>query len=98
MRHRILVVSDSPLSRDLLSVRFQTRGYEVAAVSGIEDAFYAVSRVHPHAVLLDLQLCDADGFLLAAWMRQQTLLREVPVIAVTPHSVAVEEEAVLEMQ
>jgi two-component system cell cycle response regulator DivK len=98
VKRRILVVSDSPLSRHLLSGRLKTRGYEVAAVSGIEDAFHAVVRVHPHAVLLDLQLCDDDGFLLAAWMREQTLLQQIPVIAVTPHSMAVEEEGVLEMR
>jgi hypothetical protein len=29
-------------------------------------------------------------------MREQTLLQQVPVIAVTPHSMAVEEEGILE--
>ncbi len=47
-------------------------------------------------VLLDVRLGAEDGLTLAAWMREQPALREIPVIAVTAQAMASERQHVLE--
>lgn len=96
MKHRILVVEDNPLSCELLCDWLETQGYEVLSASNLKDAIVAVEKVQPDAVLLDVQLGANDGLALAAWMRQQTELRHLPVIAVTAHAMVVEQERVLQ--
>jgi CheY-like chemotaxis protein len=49
----------------------------------------------PEAVLLDVQLGDEDGLSLAAWMRKQAEFSGIPVIAVTAHAMATEQERFL---
>jgi len=47
-------------------------------------------------VLLDVQLGADDGLSLAAWLRQQPALRDIPVIAVTAHAMVTERERILQ--
>ncbi len=96
MTHRILVVEDNPFSRELLCDWLETEGYEVISAENLEGAFAAVERKQPHAVLLDVQLGADDGLSLAAWMREQPVLRQVPVIAVTAHAMITEQERILQ--
>ncbi len=50
----------------------------------------------PDAVLLDIHLGAEDGLDLVAWMRQKPGTREIPVIAVTAHALASEQEQILQ--
>jgi CheY-like chemotaxis protein len=47
-------------------------------------------------VLLDVQLGDEDGLSLAVWMRKQTKLCRIPVIAVTAHALVTEQQRFLQ--
>jgi two-component system cell cycle response regulator DivK len=91
----ILVVEDNPMSRELLCDWLEVQGYEVASARTLEEAFVAVERAQPDAVLLDVQLGTEDGLSLPGWMRKQSALRHIPVIAVTAHAMMVEQERVL---
>ncbi|MFY9529030.1 MAG: response regulator [Candidatus Acidiferrales bacterium] len=95
MKHCILVVEDNQLNRELLCDWLETRGYEVVSASDLKEGFAAVEKAKPHAVLLDVQLGADDGLSLAAWIREQTALRHIPVIAVTAHAMVVEQERIL---
>jgi CheY-like chemotaxis protein len=46
--------------------------------------------------LLDVQLGSEDGLALAAWIRRQPELREIPIIAVTAHALVTDHERVLQ--
>ncbi len=96
MRTRILVVEDNLLNRELLRDWLDTEGYEVTAAADLKTGFGAVEKEHPHAVLLDVQLGADDGLSLAAWLRQQPALRDIPVIAVTAHAMVTERERILQ--
>lgn len=95
MNNRILVVEDNPLNAELLTEWLETEGYEVLSASDLKTAYAAIERLHPHAVLLDVQLGNENGLSLAAWMRQQPALRHIPVIAVTAHAMASERDLIL---
>ncbi len=96
MKHRILVVEDNPLNRELLCDWLQLEGHEVVSVEDLGTAFRTLEDQQPDAVLLDVQLGDEDGLSLAAWMRKQPKLCHVPVIAVTAHAMVTEQQRFLQ--
>jgi CheY-like chemotaxis protein len=95
MKHRILVVEDNALNRELLCDWLDAEGYEVISAENLKTALAAVESHPPHVVLLDIQLGADDGLSLVSWMREQQGLRSIPVIAVTAHAMAVEQGRIL---
>jgi CheY-like chemotaxis protein len=91
MKHRILVVEDNALNRELLCDWLDAEGYEVISAENLKTALAAVESHPPHVVLLDIQLGPDDDLSLVSWMREQQGLRSIPVIAVTAHAMAVEQ-------
>jgi len=97
MTHRILVVEDNLVNRELLCVWLETEGYDVTSAEDLKAAFAAVQSHQPHAVLLDIQLGDEDGVDFATWVRQQdSSLRQIPIIAVTAHAMTTERQRILQ--
>ncbi len=96
MKHRILVVEDDPLSRELLFDWLETEGYEVVTAADLQAGFAAIHSQPPHLVLLDVKLGADNGLKLAFWMRQQPELRHIPVIAVTAHAMVTEQERIFQ--
>jgi CheY-like chemotaxis protein len=96
VKHRILVVEDNPLNRELLCDWLEAEGHEALSVEDLASAFLTLELEQPDAVLLDVQLGDEDGLSLAAWMRKRPKLCRVPVIAVTAHALVTEQQSFLE--
>lgn len=96
MKHRVLVVEDNPANRELLCDWLQSEGYGVSAAATLEEAYCCFGDPRPEVVLLDVQLGADDGLALAQWLRRQPELREIPVIAVTAHAMAVDQARILE--
>ena len=96
MTHRILVVEDNELNRELLCDWLEAENYQVASAANLEQAFAAVQEKPPGAVLLDVQLGDQDGLSLASWIRKQPKLCHIPVIAVTAHAMVTEQERIFQ--
>jgi two-component system nitrate/nitrite response regulator NarL len=62
-RVRVVIVDDQPIFRDVARDVLTARGYEVVAEAATAaTAVEAVERHEPHAMLLDVQLGDDDGF------------------------------------
>ena len=97
MTHRILVVEDNLVNRELLCVWLETEGYDVTSAEDLKAAFAAVQSRQPHAVLLDIQLGDEDGADFATWVRRQdSSVRGIPIIAVTAHAMTTERQRILQ--
>lgn len=96
MKNRILVVEDNLMNRELLCDWLEAQGHVVLSVEDLSSAFLALEDQQPDAVLLDVQLGNEDGLSLAAWMRKQPKLSRVPVIAVTAHAMATEQQRFLQ--
>lgn len=95
MRHRILVVEDNPLNRELLCDWLETEGHDVLSAGDLNAAMRSIQDRPPDAVLLDVQLGNEDGLELAAWMRKQPKLRLIPVLAVTAQALVTEQSSFL---
>lgn len=96
MKKRILIVEDNSLNSELLRDWLEAEGYEALVAADLNAAFAAVRTQQLDAVLLDIQLGTDDGLLLASWMREQPVLRLIPVIAVTAQAMAAEQPRILE--
>lgn len=96
MKHRILIVEDDPLSRELLCDWLETEGYEVVTAVDLKAGFAAMQTQSPHLVLLDVKLGADDGLELASWMHQKPELQHIPVIAVTAHAMVTEQERIFQ--
>ena len=60
------------------------------------DLKSAFAAVRSHQPLLDIQVGGDDGLALATWIRQEPAFREIPVIAVTAHAMADEQQRILQ--
>lgn len=80
---RVLVVEDHPLNRKLVRDVLQAAGYEVVEAATGEDGLVVAASTPPDLVLMDLQLPGMDGAETLHRLRQGTLDRRVPVVAVT---------------
>jgi CheY-like chemotaxis protein len=96
MTHRILVVEDNLLNRELLCDWLETEGFAVVSAASLTEAFAALEDEAPHAVLLDVQLGVEDGLSLAEWIRSDSRLRSLPVIAVTAHAMVTDQQRVMQ--
>ena len=54
MREHLLVVEDNALSRELLCDWLETENYQVTWASNLQQAFDAIKKLPPDAILLTL--------------------------------------------
>ena len=89
---KILLVEDNEMNRDMLSRRLVKRGYEVViAVDGEEGVARARSE-SPDLILMDMSLPVVDGWEATRRIKADPATREIPVIALTAHAMAGDEE------
>jgi two-component system, cell cycle response regulator DivK len=79
----ILVVEDDTASRRLIRTVLGSRRYHVEQAEDLEQARRFLAHTVPALVLLDIRLRGSDGLELARDIRNDTRLRDVPIIAIT---------------
>ena len=89
---RILVVEDNPLNLKLVRDVLQFAGYDVVEAQSGEDGLRAAQQDPPDLVLMDLQLPGIDGTETLRRLRESSLGRDVPVVAVTAFAMAEDRE------
>lgn len=78
---KLLVVDDEPVLADLLLDSLEFAGYEVAVARSGSEAMEAVTVTQPDLVVLDVNLPDFNGFVVAARLRASG--QQVPIIFLT---------------
>src|SRR5690625_1243977 len=90
--HCVLLVEDNPADIQLTRIAFEESGLAVQleAVTSyregkqlFESLAVAPAENKPRLILLDLNLVDGSGLDLLAYLKQQSNLRDVPVVVVT---------------
>lgn len=93
---RILIVEDSSDNMTLFQAVLRLAGHEVHGLPDGSGLLEALVADRPDVVLLDIQLPGRDGFALLEEVRGRRELRSLPVIALTAHAMAGDEERALE--
>ena len=84
MKHRILVVEDDPMFRELLGCWLETEGFDPVLADTLEAGFMLIAAEPlPEAVLLDIHLGSKNSLTLVHWARRQKHLAHMPIVAVT---------------
>jgi len=80
---RVLVVDDNPDTVTTLAMLVRESGHEVRTVFDGSAVLEAALDFRPHVVLLDIGLPGLNGFEVARRIRQQTVLKNVVLVAMT---------------
>jgi CheY-like chemotaxis protein len=94
--HRILLVEDNELNRDMLSRRLQRKGFEVAmALDGRQGVEMARAGSYD-LILMDMSLPEIDGWEATRQLRAAPETAAVPIIALTAHAMAGDRDKAIE--
>ncbi len=80
---KILVIDDDADIRELIKMRLEPAGYEIAFAADAATALTLARKAEPDLVLLDLTLPGGDGFMILERMKHLARLAHVPVVAVS---------------
>jgi diguanylate cyclase (GGDEF)-like protein len=83
MAETILIVDDDPDIRDILKISLSEENYEILEAEDGEQALNLVKTKTPDLVLLDYKIPKMDGRQVCNLIKQDLLLRHLPVIMVT---------------
>jgi len=82
-RRRVLVVDDSPLTRELLVQLLESVGYQMLQAEDGAQALQVLGRESVDLVVTDLEMPNIDGFELTRRLKSHPTLRALPVVIVT---------------
>jgi CheY-like chemotaxis protein len=88
---RILVIEDVEFNRDLV-VQLLEDDYEVLTAADGAEGLARAERERPDLILMDLSLPVIDGWELTRRLKADAALRRIPVIALSAHAMAGDEE------
>jgi two-component system, cell cycle response regulator DivK len=94
--HKILLVEDNEMSRDMLSRRLERKGYQVVTAGDGEQAISVTQRELPNLILMDLDLPIIDGWEATKQLKADPATHAIPVIALTAHAMSGDREKALE--
>ncbi|MDQ1643292.1 MAG: hypothetical protein QOJ90_2643 [Actinomycetota bacterium] len=80
---RVLVVDDSAVIRELISVNLELEGFEVVTAVDGQDALDKVREVHPDVVTIDVKMPRLDGFETVERLRADPLTANLKIAMVT---------------
>jgi two-component system, cell cycle response regulator DivK len=86
--HKILLVEDNEMNRDMLSRRLIRKGYQVFTAEDGKQGVEAIERERPDLILMDMSLPVMDGWEATRILKSSSDLKAIPVIALTAHAMA----------
>ncbi len=95
MMARILLVEDNEISREILARRLRKLGYEILEAASGEEAVRAAAAEGPELILMDMTLPGIDGWEAARELRARPETADIPVIALTAHTLPADRERAL---
>jgi two-component system chemotaxis response regulator CheY len=96
MKHRILIVEDSPTMRQLLGFALRRiRGAEIVEATDGLDGLRRLTTEEFDIVLIDLYMPVMDGLKLIQAIRAQESLAGLPIVVVTTESARAERDRAL---
>jgi CheY-like chemotaxis protein len=93
---RILVVEDNPDNMYVMDRILTHRGYSVGEATSGADALRMIAETPFDLVLMDMQMPGLDGYATVQTIRELVSGKEVPIIAVTAHSMPGDRERTLD--
>ena len=96
MKRTILVIEDNEQNLYLTTFLLEQGGFLVVAARSGPEGIELAARIQPDLILLDIQLPQMDGYAVARVLRQNPVLKDVPIVAVTSYAMVGDRERTLE--
>lgn len=84
----ILVVEDFDETRFMIKLSLELNGYRVLEAVNGQQAVDVARREPLDLILMDLDLPVLDGFAATRLIREDSRLRDIPIVAITAHATA----------
>ncbi|MEH2503870.1 MULTISPECIES: response regulator [unclassified Bradyrhizobium] len=95
--HRILLVEDNEMNRDMLTRRLERNGFSVcSACDGPTGVDMAASEL-PDLILMDVALGEMDGWEATQRIKANPATSAIPIIALTAHALASDRDKSVEV-
>jgi CheY-like chemotaxis protein len=86
--HKILLVEDNAVNREMLTRRLERHGFSVCcAFDGAAGVAMALSEM-PDLILMDVALGEMDGWEATQLIKANPATTAIPIIALTAHALA----------
>jgi two-component system cell cycle response regulator DivK len=83
---RVLLVEDNEDNQDMMKFLLERAGYVVLTANTGREALVTARREKPDIILMDLSMPEMDGWTAAKEMKKDPELVNIPLIAVTAHT------------
>ena len=88
----IMVVDDNPVNLKLARVLLMKKGYTVYTAMDADEALAVLESVHPHLILMDIQLPGMDGLTLTRRLKVNPATRDILIVALTAYAMKGDEQ------
>jgi CheY-like chemotaxis protein len=92
---RVLIVDDSPVSRELVRDILEPNGHEILEAADGVSALRRIEETRPHVVLLDIEMPGLDGYKVIRRLRSDPRFADLRVAAFTAHAMSDDREKAL---
>ncbi len=82
----ILLVDDEKDMAELTRMRILSRGYNVVLAGDGEEALVKIKKEHPDLILLDVKMPKLDGYQVCKAVKNDPLMKDIPIILFTASS------------
>ena len=83
MAARILLIEDNKTNLELTEYLLKASGYSTLAAGNGEEGIRAAQKEHPDLIICDLQMPVMNGYEVVRELKEDPLLRPIPIIALT---------------
>jgi two-component system phosphate regulon response regulator PhoB len=96
-KQKILIIEDDKNISKLLKYNLEKAGFDTVIAFSGEDGMENLSRQRPHLIILDIMLPHMDGLEVCRSIRQDSTLKNIPIIMLTARGEEVDRIVGLEL-
>jgi two-component system, cell cycle response regulator DivK len=90
----VLIVEDNDLNMKLFRDLLEAHGYRTIHTRDGMEVLDLAREHHPDLIIMDIQLPEVSGLEVTKWLKAETDLKSIPVIAVTAFAMKGDEEKI----
>lgn len=95
--HKILVVEDNEMNRDMLTRRLKRRGFQIIEAIDGKEGLETACKEMPDLILMDMRLPVMDGWTVVEKLKQSPETRSIPIIGLSADAMDRDRERALKV-